>query len=226
MLPRLPAKNLSEVSSLRRKAQIAAVICVVILLVDFMTLENRAMVTDPSGQALGRTVLTAASLGLAASVVVLLLARGGERPASPTAGEMPATTASTGDRGLRDAAVPDRPVRRNKLRKVKIAVSLLVMAGWLVAMPVYVYQNLLSKSPDFESGPWIADAFLSLYAVGMQMIAPTPFALAFWPSMVAAVCLLRSRKDRPVVDAILCLIAVGPAALLIAALVGSTASGL
>lgn len=100
-------------------------------------------------------------------------------------------------------------VTRTRFRAVKAVIGLLVVASWFIGMPLYVYWTRIVKAPDFAPGPWVADAFLSVFAVAVQYAAPTPIALAFWPSTAMATYLVFSRKDRPVLDALFGVAAVG-----------------
>ncbi len=175
------------------RARTVTVISLALLILDFFTLENRVVTTSPRAQTVGGIVFVVALAGLALGLVGMVFGRR-ERRVSPS-----------------EASVRTVPYSQ-RFRRAKLAVALSVLLTWSVGMPVYAYYSRLVKSADFVPGPWIADAFLSLFAVAAQLVAPTPIALSFWPSILACVYLLFSRKDRPVTDAIFGLVAVGPVA--------------
>lgn len=216
--------------ALRKAARIGAIVCLILLVLNFFTLENREVTTNPAMQALGRTVGIAALVGLAASLVALLLGRrvgrstpstatrntgmdgGMERATRDVAAEHGTSGAAHDARTPTQAGGPGGASRGRRFRAAKVVAALLVLAVWFVGLPVYAYRNLVSRAPDFEPGPWMADAVLSVFAVITQVITPTPVALAFWPSLIGSSCLLFSRRDRPLADVIFGLVAVVPAA--------------
>lgn len=202
---------------MRARARNAAIVCLAILAADFFTLANRRVTTDPGAQALGRIIGAAAVVGLASSLVALMLGRSRVRAPksvnptlSPRAAAEPQTPApALPSTPTSSGRASGPPTRASRLRAVKVAVALLVLAAWFIGMPVHAYNSRIAQGPGFVRGPWIADAFLSLFAVAMQLTLPTPVALAFWPSLAASVYLLLSRRDRPALDAIAGLVALG-----------------
>ncbi|MGE5483541.1 MAG: hypothetical protein ACM3X4_00815 [Ignavibacteriales bacterium] len=178
---------------MRRWARIVAIVSFAVLFIDFFTLENRVVTTNPLAQEIG---LLVGILTLAVFTCSTLFLIGGTL-ARPPARQDTSLDAAGGAGGLRVPKVPGA-----RWRVVKVATGLLVLLSWFVGMPLYAYWNLIAKSPDFSPGPWVADAFLSVFAVAVQVTAPTPIALAFWPSAAMAVYLVFSRKARPVLDAL------------------------
>lgn len=207
---------------MKKTARTAAITCLIILVLDFLTLENRVVTTNPNAQKAGHAVGASALLGLATSLGVIFLGRqrsqdtkltgaGAHKHSANQAGTTPSrvtTVLPPHPTAPPAGAAPGRP-NTGRFRTAKIAVGLLVLATWFVGLPIYAYSHLLSKQPDYVPGPFLADAFLSLYAVAMQVIAPTPIALAFWPSLIASVFLLISRRDRPAADGLSALVALG-----------------
>jgi hypothetical protein len=90
-----------------------------------------------------------------------------------------------------------------------VTTGLLVLSWWFIGMPVFAYRSRISPVTGSAPGPWIADAFLSLFALIVQYAAPTPIAAAFWPSALSGLYLVFSRKDRPSIDMLLGIIASG-----------------
>ncbi len=195
---------------MRAKARTVAAISLGVLIVDFFTLENGVVTTSPVAQRFGLYLGLLALAGLVGGSVALIASGLGRLAARrSTRAERPATQAQP------DALQPTTRkarVARSRFRKAKVLIGLLVLASWFAGMPFYFYETHLANAPGFEAGPWAVDAFFSVYAVAAQCLAPTLFALAFWPSAVMAVCLLLSRRDRPVLDTLFALGAVGPAA--------------
>ncbi len=211
------------------KTRVLAIVSFVVLVVDYLTLGNRLVTTNPTAQRLGGLVGLLALAGLVCGVVLLVGAgrqRSAAAPAEPGsegAAAAPAAPSSERPRAVpaprsrRLTARPEAgarrvPASRSRFRAAKVIVGLLVLASWLVGAPLYAYWARLVNVPGFEPGPWVADALLSVFAVAAQCAAPTPFALAFWPSTAMGIHLLLSRKDRPVLDVLLVIAAVGLAA--------------
>jgi len=195
---------------MRAKAGTVTVISLVALVVDFFTLENRLVTTSPLAQRFGLFLGLAALVGLIGGITAMisggpgrLAARRVSAGSEPPLRAEPETTAPPAARARKSRFVQSR------FRVAKILVGLLVPGSWFVGAPLYVHQTLLVNTPGSEAGPWVADAFLSVYTVVVQLMAPTPFALTFWPSAVMALYLLFSRKDRPVLDALFTIGAVG-----------------
>ncbi len=189
---------------MRKAARIVTIVSFAVLVIDFLTLENRVVTTSPVAQRIGGFGLLLALAGLVCGALLLIVGSAGRRDhTAPQPAQAPAERA-----GRRTQPAERRArVTRSRFRAIKVSVGLLVLASWFLGMPVYAYHSLIARAPGFTAGPWVADALLSLLAVAAQCLAPTPIALVFWPSAVIAVYLLLSRKDRPVLDAVFGVIA-------------------
>lgn len=187
-----------------RKALWVLVISLLVLVVDFFTLENRLVTTNPAWQKAGGLVAIPAVAGFVAALILLAsgwarrLVNGRGRGGAGGPAEKEVERAPRG-RAVRGMGVV-RP--RMRFRPLKVLAGLVVLAAWLVVLPVMVHARLIVPASDYSPGPWAAEAFLSLFAVGVQFAAPTPLALAFWPSMLISAYFLFGRRDRPVVDLI------------------------
>ncbi len=193
-----------------RKAPWILALSLAILVVDFFTLENRLVTTNTALQKAGGFAAALAVAGAGAALVLLALGRassravteGAERPAKargPSALGGPA-----GETGrVRRGPVPrgmGAIVPKMRLRRLKVVAGLAILASWLVVLPMMVHARLIVPASDYSAGPWVAEAFLSMFAVGAQLAAPTPMALAFWPSLLISAYFLLGRRDRPILD--------------------------
>lgn len=208
---------------MRTTLRTIAIVSFVVLVVDFLTLENRVVTTNPVAQGFGRSVGLLALAGLVCSSTLLIVGsltrlvsktdvRGDH--SLPAGGTGRRTHAYSVSGCLHEPArspseASQTAVTRTRFRAVKVVIGLLVLASWFIGMPLYAYRTLIVKAPDFTPGPWVADVFLSVFAVAVQYAAPTPVAFAFWPSTAMATYLVFSRKDRPVLDALFGVAAVG-----------------
>ena len=194
---------------LARKVFLVLAISLVILVGDFFTLENRLVTTNPALQKAGGLIAIPAAVGLVAALILLALGQakklvngrgraepGRREPADKVVDDREVEHASRG-RAVRGLGVV-RP--RMRFRPLKVLAGLAILASWLVVLPVMVHAHLIVPASDYSPGPWAAETFLSLFAVGVQFAAPTPLALAFWPSMLISAYFLFGRRDRPVVD--------------------------
>ena len=78
----------------------------------------------------------------------------------------------------------------------KVLAALALLSLWFVLFPALIHQKLIAAAPECVPGPWIAEALLSLFALAMQCIVPTPVAFLFWPSLAIGVYFLFSRRAR------------------------------
>ena len=194
----------SWVRPLARKVLLVLAISLVILVGDFFTLENRLVTTNPAMQKAGGIIALPAVAGFVGALILLALGRAkklvnGRGWAEP--GRREPADAEV-ERAPRGRAVRGLGVVRPKMRfrPVKALAGLAVLASWLVVLPMMFHARLIVPASDYSPGPWAAEAFLSLFAVAVQLAAPTPLALAFWPSMLISAYFLFGRRDRPVVD--------------------------
>lgn len=182
-------------------ARVAAAVSLAVLIANFLTLQNRVVTTNPVLHEVSGLIGILALAGLVCSVFLLAVGSLVRLADHRSTRENPAARP-------KGASLSVRP-QKVRFRRIKVLLGLLVFSSWVFGMPLYAYRHLISKAPNFQPGPWLVDVLFSVYAIAVQCSAPTPIALAFWPSSIMAVYLLFSRKDRPVLDGLFAIVSVG-----------------
>ena len=180
-----------------RMAGRIALISLLVLVVDFLTLENSLVTSGPALQTAGALILVLAVAGLISALILAITGRRSDlKP-----GLRPQQGGPVG-KAVRT------PFQSRRFRPFKVLVGLVILGLWLVLLPFLVHKNLIVAAPDYAPGPWVVEVFLSLFALGVQCLAPTPVAITFWPSAGIATYFLLGRKDRPALDSLLGMAAV------------------
>ncbi len=187
---------------MRPKARVLAIVFLAVLVLDFLTLENRVVTTNVAAQRAGRWILYVALAGLMCSMAWLIADRLRKRESGAPAVGGTRETLTLGEPAMPEARPKSAPRHRSRLRTVKALLGMMLLTAWLVGAPIYAHRYV-AGTPDYQPGPWVAEAFLSVFVVAQQCAAPTPMAAAFWPSMFIGVYLVFSRRDRPVFDGFL-----------------------
>ncbi len=177
-----------------RKPLRVVLISLLIFIVDFVTLENRLVTTSSTLQLVGGLVAVLAVAGIVWGLILMVKTGRPGRLLTPRIRPVPATPAEK---------TAEPPRRRSRFRPLKVLMGLAILGSWFIVLPILVHKNLIAPAADYVPGPWVAEAFLSLFALALQCFAPTPVALVFWPSLGVGLYFLFSRKDRPVLDPLL-----------------------
>ncbi len=154
-----------------------------ILFIDFVTLGNQSLpyYRDPILGPLGSAIGVVALIGIVVGFLVTFFL-GIKRLI----------------RGNPSSQFPPPTPRQKIYRRIKVTVAVLALLFAFFGLPLLFMKGIASVA--FDSKISLENLFLNYFALGIQLIVPTPFALVFWPFTAAAIFLIFSRKIHYVLD--------------------------